>query len=291
MKRIGFTLIELLVVMAIIGVLAAILLPALARAREAAHRAACQNNLKQMGVVFTMYSGENQGRFPQMKAYDCDGNARPWATIFACEAVFPEYLTDFEVLLCPSAVSGESARELWDEGKTSSSLWHVTSRSKNGTVEPCEVYEHPYIYLGWVIETSMVKDETKIARLKTNIGNFLKEIQTTPAVVDADWNVVEETGNAGGNKILRIKEGIERFLVTDINHAARSSVSQSQIAVMWDDLSGHATIHFNHVPGGCNVLWMDGHVEFLRYAGEFGNRFPVNKGGLAFHEAAHLLEP
>lgn len=80
----------------------------------------------------------------------------------------------------------------------------------------------------------------------------------------------------------RLRDGIERFFITDINNPAAGAAAQSEIAVMFDAWATHETeLHggnphmggdqggsmaqFNHVPGGSNVLYMDGHVTFVRY--------------------------
>ena len=67
MQRRGFTLIELLVVIAIIAILAAILFPVFARAREKARQSTCTSNLKQIGLAIRMYSQDYDETFPNSK--------------------------------------------------------------------------------------------------------------------------------------------------------------------------------------------------------------------------------
>lgn len=107
-KTAGFTLIELLVVIAIIAILAAILFPVFANARERGRQTACLNNLKQLGLAFNQYLDDNNGRMPSL-ARGYFGTTNDWCgSLDTFRPVVPEqgslwpYVKDRKVFVCPT---------------------------------------------------------------------------------------------------------------------------------------------------------------------------------------------
>jgi len=216
----------------------------------------------------------------------------------AIPLVYPEYLTDAKIMFCPSDASTPTYLEMQSDPSgnlsgapsdpcTGYMSWHGSACMRG--------VDASYLYLGWVLDQTdgddpvtpvdisipgmptipagaSVQSVEWFVALATAVTPELTAILTAVPPVESLAPSAEEAvdvspgaGNSGSDTIQRLREGIERFLITDINNAAGSAVAQSELFVMTDGVSTRAT-GFSHVPGGANVLFMDGHVQFQKYS-------------------------
>ncbi|MBX3176158.1 MAG: DUF1559 domain-containing protein [Candidatus Hydrogenedentes bacterium] len=179
-------------VLAIFGTLAAVLLPALSRSREAARRASCQNNLKQLGLELYTYADRHGGRLPPLSGA---GNH------FVFDGAFQAGINP-DLLQCPS------------DGETSNL---------------------DYIYLGYA-----VRDQEELEALLNAYND---------AGGEGDAPMSQDAISIPGGTLELLQMG-------------RPESARIPVLVEWGD---------HHHPRGGNVLYLDGHVEFIK----FGSRFPM----------------
>jgi len=192
--------------------------------RDGVLRAQSANNLKQLALVGKMFANESRGeKWPAL-------SATPGQLAMDASAVYPEYLTDPTVYISPAH---PDYYDLLDEGDSApkSVLRH-----------------HSYWYLGYAV----TNEEQGLVLVE-----HFREAAKSGEVLAED---IDAPGLDLGT-IYQLREGIERFFITDINNPAASAVAQSELPIMIERPGMHES--------GANVLFLDGHVEFVAYPGKF----------------------
>ena len=221
-RRHGFTLLELTCVIALIGVLAAILLPALARGREAIRRASCVGNLSQLGMAMMVYAQENDRALPWSGG---KGNADCLLDLRH------RYAPELQSFICPSA-AGHSTEEFYLDCDDCPEKKVDFTKMNAGLIQSASL-RGSYDYLGaYTFEPIRLPHPSKPMPVRI------------PLVWDAIGGLTDERTDPA-----------------------------------WEE-AGHHPHDASHIPGGGNILWLDGSITFEHARDWAAPNLPVYPQGI-----------
>lgn len=226
--------------LAMLLVAAAILLPALARTNSRP-RSSCANNLRQVGLSLKMYSNEDpRERYPDL-------SLEPGRLMFAPSPIYPEYLPDPTIELCPQDSDHKKFARNPGEQALGGNL-------KDGIDFPSLIDDWSYYYLGYAITND---DEMQ---------RFAKAYRDHASAGKAMTEDLTFTDDPAGQRMLyRLTEGVENKLLAQLDIAPEepgaTGRAQSKVPILIERIGNHDATQ------GANILYLDGHVKFIKYPG------------------------
>jgi len=244
----GFTLVELLVVITIIGMLAAILMPAAFSALEAANRASCQNNLSQIGKAFRTYAAGHEQRWPDV----FDSDAASWDNVGGTRT------DQFD----PTADAGVPPAEKAEDNKGL-----IESNTANFWVLVAAEYVTPSSFVCRSASSMTYKDESvsdfskvRDFRGKNFCSYSLQNLYggyTLTETVSSKTATLAVAADANPQRAdFAMESGVSTKKLAESPKFEVTEWRQTDITGLWELNSP------NHKFKGQNVLYLDGHVEF-----------------------------
>jgi prepilin-type N-terminal cleavage/methylation domain-containing protein/prepilin-type processing-associated H-X9-DG protein len=226
-KSRAFTLIELLVVIAIIAILAAMLLPALASAKDRAKRISCANNLREYGLALRIYGNDSNDKLPGVVCSGKPGSSTP--------AVWPWDVPNETVTNLTQ--SGSQRNILYDPSFSSQDndlLWTFAGNTAIHITGYAATYPDSFFQIASPYSTNMVT-------------SFIQSGQASTETVLVSCAIISQ--KAGAN--------LGACIFNDVTGGAKNPDGSLFI---------HKTAHLNGIiPAGGNITFLDGHVEWRKF--------------------------